>query len=130
MPRIPWIRPGEAAIHLARAHGTVVAVTGAEDFLTDGRRAARIANGHALMARVTGTGCAASAITAAFCAVKRDPLKAAAAALVVFGLAGEIAASDAPRPGTGGIRLFDALDEVSAPHVREGARIKVEEVSE
>lgn len=120
----------QTAIQLARAHGIVVAVTGAEDFLTDGQRTARVANGHALMARVTGTGCAASAITAAFCAVERDPLKAAAAALVVFGLAGEIAASGAPRPGTFGIRLFDALDEVTAEHVHEGARIKVEEAAE
>ena len=82
---------------LAKTYGTVVAVTGAEDFVTDGLRAARIANGHALMSRVTGTGCAASAITGAFCAVEKDAFAAAIGALVTFGIAGELAAR--PTPG-------------------------------
>lgn len=118
----------QTAIALAREHGAVVAVTGAEDFVTDGRRAARVRNGHSLMGRVTGTGCASSSITGAFCAVERDPLKAAAAALVVFGLAGEIAAEGCPRPGTYGIRLLDGLDQVSADDVLRNARVEVEDL--
>jgi len=118
----------QTAIAIARAHGSVVAVTGAEDFVTDGRRAVRVRNGHHLMGRVTGTGCAASSITGAFLAVERDALKAAAAALVAFGLAGEIAAEGCPRPGTYGIRLLDGLDEVSAERVRRDARVAVQDL--
>ncbi|MBU4459984.1 MAG: hydroxyethylthiazole kinase [Verrucomicrobia bacterium] len=114
-----------AAVALARASGAVVAVTGAEDFVTDGRTEVRVANGHALMARITGTGCAASAVTGAFCAVERDPLAAAAAALIVFGIAGEMAAVGEPRPGTYQVRLLDALDAVDAARVAEGARVRV-----
>ncbi len=113
------------ATELARASGAVVAVTGVEDYVTDGRTGVRVANGHPLMARVTGTGCAATAVTGAFCAVERDPLAAAAAALVVFGIAGELAAAGGPRPGTYQVRLLDALDEVDEGAVRAHGRVRV-----
>jgi len=114
-----------AAVDLARRHNLTVAVTGAEDYVTDGRREAHVANGHALMARVTGTGCAASALTGAFCAVEPDAFAAATAALVVFGLAGERAAEGEPRPGSFQVRLLDALDEIDAPRIREMGRVIV-----
>ncbi len=113
----------EAALSLARRSAAVVAVTGPEDFLTDGRREIRVANGHDLMGRVTGTGCVASALTAAFAAVSSDALLAAASALVVFGICGELAAAGEPRPGSFRTRLIDALDEVSPEIVRARARV-------
>lgn len=112
----------QAAAALAKAHGMVVAVTGAEDYVTDGRREARVRNGHPLMARVTGTGCAASAVTGAFAAVEPDAFHAAVAALVVFGLAGEWAAQHAQHPGSYGISLLDGLDAVTPDSVRAGAK--------
>ena len=45
-----------AARELAVLHGTVVAVSGPIDQLTDGDRVVRIANGHPLLTRVTGVG--------------------------------------------------------------------------
>ena len=118
-----------AAVALATAHGLVVAVTGPEDYVTDGTREARVRNGHALMARVTGTGCAATAVTGAFAAVEPDAFQAAVAALVVFGLAGEWAAQQARHPGSYGIALIDGLDAVTPERVRDGARVEVGEVS-
>jgi hydroxyethylthiazole kinase len=112
-----------SAVALARRYGVTVAVTGAEDYVTDGQREARVANGHPLMARITGTGCAASALTGAFCAVERDAFLAATAALVVFGLAGERAAQGDPRPGTYQVRLLDALDEIDGACVLSQARV-------
>ena len=115
----------EAAVALAKKWAMTVAVTGAEDYVTDGRREARIRNGHPLMGRVTGTGCAASAVTGAFAAVAPDPFQAAVAALVVFGLAGEWAAQHAHYPGSYGIALLDGLDAVTPESVRDGARFEV-----
>ncbi len=112
------------ARELAHAWGTVVAVTGVEDFVTDGRRALRVANGHALMGRVTGTGCVASAIVGAFAAVEPDTAFAATAALAVYGVAGELAAEGAPGPGTFRTRLIDALDQVSPAIVQAKARAR------
>jgi hydroxyethylthiazole kinase len=113
-----------AAVELASAWGSCVAVTGVEDFVTDGRRCLSVANGHALMGRVTGTGCVASAVTGAFLAVERDPTLAAATALAVYGVAGELAAEGAPHPGTYRTRLIDALDGIDANLVAVRARVK------
>lgn len=114
----------EAARDLARSHaGMVVAVTGVEDYVTDGGREIRIANGHTLMGRVTGTGCAASSITGAFCGVERDFFLASAGALVTFGIAGELAAASNPGPGTFQTLLLDALDAVSPLIIGQKARV-------
>lgn len=59
----------DAAGHLARTFGSVVAVSGPVDLITDGVHTARVANGDALLTRVTGGGCALGAIMAAFLAV-------------------------------------------------------------
>jgi hydroxyethylthiazole kinase len=108
---------------LARKFGTTVAVTGPEDFVTDGTRAVRVANGHALMARVTGTGCVASALTGAFAAVEADPWMAATATLVFYGIAGELAAQGGPGPGEFRVRLIDALDRIGPEDVTARARL-------
>ncbi len=113
----------QAALDLARRWDAVVAVTGPEDLVCDGARELRVGNGHPLMGRVTGTGCVASALTAAFAAVEGDPLLATASALVVFGIVGELAAAGAPRPGSFRTRLIDALDEVTPEIVLARARV-------
>jgi hydroxyethylthiazole kinase len=94
---------------MARAHGTVVALTGPQDLVTDGLRLIRITNGHPLMARVTAMGCAATALIAAFAALHGDALEVAAAALMVAGVAGEIAGETAAGPGTFQPAFLDAL---------------------
>lgn len=112
----------EPARRLARRTGGVVAVTGAVDHVTDGARTVAVANGHPLMARVTGLGCTASALVGAFVADADDALDATVAALAVLGVAGELAAARAAGPGTLQIHLLDALhamdDDTLAAHAR------------
>lgn len=115
----------EAAETLAREWMDVVAVTGPEDFVTDGTRTCRIRNGHPLLGRMTGSGCVASALTGAFLAVDNDAWLAATAALIVLGQCGEQAAAETNRPGTFAVRLLDALDSISPDEIRTGARIFV-----
>ncbi|MDX6402410.1 MAG: hydroxyethylthiazole kinase, partial [Gaiellaceae bacterium] len=108
------IGAGGAAADLAReAARTLVAVasvTGPVDHVSDGERVIAIANGHPLLAAVTGTGCMSSAITGCFLALKRDrPLEAAAEALAAFGVAAEDAAAGALGPGSFHVALYDAL---------------------
>src|SRR6185437_194067 len=86
----------ELAREAARDLGTVAAVTGAADHVSDGETTLGVANGDPLLARITGSGCIATAITGSFLAVRPDaPLVAAAEALVALGVAGEDAARDA-----------------------------------
>jgi hydroxyethylthiazole kinase len=93
---------------------TVVAETGPVDVVRDATRVVRLAGGHPLMARVTGLGCAASALVAAFCAVEDDPLQAAAEALLVLGRAAELAAPAAVGPASFQVALLDKLYSLDA----------------
>ena len=110
----------------ARELGTIVAVTGATDHVSDGERVLAVANGHELLGSVSGTGCMATAITGCFLAVA-EPLRAAVAALVAFGVAGEDAARDAKGPGTFHVNLYDALAALD-PETLD-ARAKVDEAA-
>jgi hydroxyethylthiazole kinase len=114
----------EIALAFARRRNCVAAVTGPVDVVTDGKRLMRIANGHAMMRTVTGTGCMATSVLACCAAVERDSTLAAAAALAVYGLAGELAADRATGPGTFQMHLFDALASLTEDQVRAGARIE------
>jgi hydroxyethylthiazole kinase len=99
----------ELARAAARSLGVVASVTGPIDHVSDGERVIAIANGHPLLATVSGTGCMSTAITGCFLAVAEEPLDAAVEALVAFGVAGEDAARDAKGPGTFHANLYDAL---------------------
>src|SRR6266516_6481671 len=102
--------PADLARTAARNLGLVASVTGPIDHVSDGDRVLIVANGHELLAAVTGTGCMSSAITGCFLAVARDrPLEAAAGALAAFGVAAEDAARDAKGPGSFHVALYDAL---------------------
>jgi hydroxyethylthiazole kinase len=103
--------------------GAVVAVSGPVDHVTDGRRAVAIANGHPLMDRVTAMGCAAGAVVAAFTAVEPDAYLAAAAGLILFGIAGEIAAARAAGPGSLVPALLDAVYALDRPTILAKARL-------
>ena len=99
-----------AARELAAEKKCIIAISGQEDCITDGRHVYRIANGHPLMARVTGTGCGLSAVCGAFCAVAPDePLPAAAAAFGFYGLCGELAAESGDKPGSFQVAFLDWL---------------------
>ncbi|WP_181705257.1 hydroxyethylthiazole kinase [Chthonobacter rhizosphaerae] len=99
----------ETAVAFAARHGTVAAVTGAVDVVTDGRRTALIEGGHPLMARVTGLGCTASALVGACLAVEADPFRATIAALAALKAAGKAAAEVAGGPGSLQVALLDML---------------------
>lgn len=101
-----------AAETLAGQTQGAVLVTGKVDYATDGRTVRSCANGHILLTRVTGVGCAQGAIAAACAAVADSPLQAAMATAVLMGVAGERAAERATRPGSFQIALLDALDEL------------------
>jgi hydroxyethylthiazole kinase len=116
--------PAELAREAARALGLVASVTGPVDHVSAGDRVVPVANGHELLAAVTGTGCMSTAITAAFLAAKpAEPLEAAAEALAAFGVAGEDAARDATGPGSFHVGLYDALAALDPASLDERARI-------
>ena len=121
------IDTGRDAAELAReaadAWNAAVAITGRRDVVADGDRLLTVDNGHKWLQTRTGTGCAATAVVAAFAAVAQDYGMAAAAALATYGLAAERAAPEATGPASFAVVFFDLLYNLSPEDVRRGARI-------
>ena len=113
-----------AARTLATHYGCVVTVSGATDLIVSQERVVRVANGHPMMPRVTGLGCTATALTGAFAAVNPSRLDAAAHAMAVMGIAGEIAAVQAPGPGSFQVRFLDALYLLQETDIRSRLRLE------
>lgn len=101
-------------LHFARRQQCVVVASGPIDIVSDGRKVFCVHNGCSFMGRITGTGCMASGVLAAFAAAGRDRLfEAAVAATVCMGVAGEMAARRLKKgEGTGSFRTY-LLDAVS-----------------
>lgn len=115
--------PAAAAKTLAQTYCTVAALTGARDIITDGERTLVVHNGHIWLTTLTGTGCMATTMVAAFAAVERDYLLAAAGALAMFGLAAELAAEKAHGPASFKVALFDQIYNLSPEQVAAGVRV-------
>lgn len=113
----------EVAQDLARRYRTTVAVSGAVDHLTDGERVVRIANGHPLLTRVTGVGCALGALMAGFAGVVDDGLLAAATATAALTVAAEQAALCSRGPGSFAVALLDELALLTPQSLAEATRI-------
>lgn len=114
-----------AAQSIADASQCAVCVSGAVDYIVEGKRLLKVANGHPMMPKVTGLGCTASALCGAFAAVDQDPLTAAAKAMAVMGVAGEIAAEQSSGPGSLQMHFIDALYRLAKEDLER--RLKVED---
>ena len=99
---------------LAKKTGSVIAISGVLDVISDGERTAVLKNGCATMARVTGSGCMLTAMIGAFCgAMKEDCFAAACAAMAAMGIAGELAEEMRLQKGTGNVTFrADLIDSI------------------
>lgn len=114
---------------LSKKTGAIIAITGAIDIVADSRKAYVIRNGHALMSKITGTGCMLSCVVGAYCAANpSNMLDATAAAVCAMGLCGELAYQKMIQSdgGTSSLKmhLIDAMSKLSGNALEEGARIE------
>ncbi|MFC5447102.1 hydroxyethylthiazole kinase [Paenibacillus aestuarii] len=117
----------QLAIEAARQLGTVVAVTGKTDIISDGTTTYACQNGEAILTRVTGTGCLLTSVIGAFAAVLNNPLEAAVAAIVTYGVAAELAAKESADQGPGSfqIALLNKLAQVTGEDVVRLGRVEL-----
>lgn len=108
---------------LANQTHAVVVISGQTDYITDGKQVVSIKNGHEVMTRVTGMGCTATAICGAFSGVESDPMTAAASAMAVMGICGEISVEKAQGPGSLQMHFIDALYKVGESDISERLKI-------
>ncbi|WP_241680246.1 hydroxyethylthiazole kinase [Metabacillus mangrovi] len=116
----------DLAVRAARKLDAIIAVTGATDYITDGREVVSVDNGDPILTKVTGTGCLLSSSVAAFLAIEKNMLHAASAALAVYGTAAELAAADTlgKGPGSFQIEFINRLSTVTAQDLAERARFE------
>lgn len=120
----------EVAKSLASKIGSVIAVSGVMDIITDGENTVVLRNGCATMARVTGSGCMLTSLIGAFCgAMPEDFFTATVAAMAAMGVCGEIAEEQRLKKGTGNatfrIDLIDAVFNLTEKQLEEGIRYEV-----
>ncbi len=115
--------PVGVAKNLASKYNTVVAITGKRDIISDGTRVMGVDNGHAMLKTITGTGCMATTMIGAFCAVEKDYLVATTAALACYGLAAQHAARRAKAPGSFRAALLDAIYQLTPAQIKAGVKV-------
>lgn len=118
---------GAARALAARTQGTVC-VSGEVDHIlhVDGRHAS-LHNGHEWLTRITGVGCALTALIAAVCSVQPDHWRATITGMAWMGIAGEIAFDKTQHAGIGSmaVALLDALQQLREEDVAARLRLAV-----
>ena len=129
----------EAARRLAAHLHCTVFATGKEDLIANEKEAFLIANGHAALSGITGTGCMVGALTAAYLPGSRtvtadvasraeaEGTPETAAALLgatTMGIAGERAAASSRGPGSFQAALLDEIYGLTDQQLVTGARFR------
>ncbi|MCK9266896.1 hydroxyethylthiazole kinase [bacterium] len=104
---------------LAKEKNFTVVITGKEDIISNKDTVYVCKNGHYMMGNIVGTGCMAASMIGAFSAVEKDYSVASATALVLFGIAGELAAKKTKGPGSFKVCFYDALYNLSAKEIED-----------
>jgi hydroxyethylthiazole kinase len=109
---------------LALASGKIVAVGGETDFVTDGNRSFEIMSGHGLLTEITGSGCMATSMIAAWAAVSDDLLLATVGGLAHYRIAAKLAAEHCSGPGTFIPALMDAVYSITPEDMAGGFPVR------
>lgn len=115
---------------LAKQNNCVIGLTGATDYISDGKRVFAIENGDLLLPMITGSGCMVSSVVACYAAANRDDyLLATVAGILTVTIASEIAAAReyVNGPGTFRAALIDELYNLtSSPElIFEKAKLRI-----
>lgn len=113
----------------AKTTNCIIAMTGAIDLVADADTCYVIRNGRPEMSRITGTGCQLSGIMTAYEAANPEHhLEAAAAAVSMMGLAGEIGwkhMQEGDGNATYRNRIIDAICNMDAGTLKAGAKYEI-----
>lgn len=112
-----------SARELAKQTGAVLVISGERDYITDGTRVETVDNGSTMMARVTGLGCTASAIVAAFAAINNNFIEASSHAMSIMGICGEIAAAKSKGNGSLQVNFLDELYNIDESVIKKHIRL-------
>lgn len=109
----------DAATYLSKNYSCVVVISGSIDMVVKENYVVAIEHGTVLFTKVTGMGCAVTAVIGAFAAINANYLQAAVYAMALFSRAGEIAANHAYGCGSFYPALLDALSSLQENTIGE-----------
>lgn len=107
----------------------ILAVTGKEDWITDGKRWVSVQNGDARLQKITGTGCMSTSLCGATAAALKDHFWGAVMGVFLLSLAGERAGKRLESyEGSGTLRVFliDELDLMNQEKIKLEGRVSGE----
>ena len=115
---------------LAQETGSIIAISGVLDVISDGRQTVVLRNGCATMSRITGSGCMLTSLIGAFCgAMSKDLFAATCAAVAVMGIAGEMAENLRLQKGTGNVTfradLIDSIFSMTETELKEMVKLEL-----
>ena len=121
------VSAAEIGKKVAKDSNCIVAVTGATDIVTDGKRAAFINNGTEHLSNVTGTGCMCTSLVGSFCGACEtgDLFSACVGGICAMGICGELAYESAGNCGYGGFHMaiIDAASKLTSETMVRRAKI-------
>lgn len=109
----------EIAKKLANDRNATVVITGKEDIVASKDKVYVVRNGHEMLGKFVGTGCMVASVIGSFAAVEKDYVKAAVAALVSFGIAGELAAKESKGPGSYKESFYDEIFNLNKDKIEQ-----------
>ena len=120
----------EMTANLAKKTGSIIAISGVLDVISDGTQTMVLRNGCATMARITGSGCMLTSMIGVFCgAMKEDCFAATCAAMAVMGVAGEMAEALRQQKGTGNVTfradLIDCIFNMTEEKLAEMVKMEL-----
>ena len=112
------------AADLAEKLGTVIAISGKIDVISNGKETSVLRNGCATMARITGSGCMLTSLIGAFCGAHENAFLATCSAMAAMGISGEQAEEKRVRNATGNATfrndLIDAVFNLTEEQTKQG----------
>ncbi|WP_304035519.1 hydroxyethylthiazole kinase [Mesonia mobilis] len=114
-----------AAKFLAEEYQTTVCISGETDIILNNKKEFHLSNGNALMAKITGMGCSATALVAAFSAIIKDKVEAVISAMALLGVVGELAAKESKGPGSLQLNILDKLYNLTEAEFSTTLKIEV-----
>ncbi|MDY4721232.1 MAG: hydroxyethylthiazole kinase [Clostridium paraputrificum] len=109
--------------------GSIIAITGAVDIVTDGKMIYTVENGHKIMSKITGTGCMCSSLIGSYLGTNEDNLLAALSGVVSMGISGELAyesLKEGEGTGTFKVKLMDNIYNLSKKVIEKRGKINEE----
>ena len=118
----------QIAKDVALKYNCIVSISGEIDYISDGKKVAKIDNGTELFPKITGSGCLLSAVCGAFLTLDDNSFDLTLNACTSYAIAGELAQENLSNNQTGQfyIALLDNLAKINDETVKKYAKVSFE----